>query len=77
MDYLPNEVDNSAQTGYNDNTNDEYEVIRMDEQAPLNNPKCEHKFEVDLTDQIGDAYAHMCVNRNCGIGYFAELTFKK
>lgn len=60
-----------------DNDDNDFEVIRMDEQAPLNNPNCDHKFEIDWTDQIGETYAHMCVNRNCGIGYFAIPKTKK
>ena len=70
------------QIGYNvSNTYDDYdaivdhylnrpEIVKMDEQRPINDPTCEHVYALDPTDRIGNSVAWMCVKDKCGRGAF-------
>lgn len=40
-------------------------VEAIEKPEPMNNPSCEHKWEIDPTEK--DFIAYMCVNDNCGI----------
>lgn len=65
-------LDNSTDNGYNpqiDDNNVDF-VVKMDEQAPINDPNCEHLLAKDETDRIGNTVAWMCVQPNCGFGQF-------
>jgi hypothetical protein len=66
-------VDSTSETRYNSN-NDEYvDVIKMDEQRPLNDTTCQHDTLVaDDNDTIGDATLHMCANVKCGVGFYIK-----
>lgn len=61
--------------GMRDNvTNDVYEhVVKMDEQAPVNDIECRHETLVaDPTDTIGEAVYHGCANKECGVGFYLK-----
>lgn len=62
IDNSPNNSENEANVN-----NDKNEiVIRLDEQAPLNDPDCKHKFSLD-GDTIGDTRAWKCEKCHRGI----------
>lgn len=77
--------DNSQPIGYND-SNDLYaavaenyltrpHVIKMDEQAPVNDIGCKHEVLIpNPDDTIGDAVYHGCTNYKCGIGFYIRPT---
>lgn len=79
---LPNNsVDGRRIIGYNDNQDDEYariaginqhtEIVKMDEQKPINDTECRHPNLVpDPTDTIGDAVYNGCSNPRCGVGFY-------
>lgn len=58
---------NIPQNASNNDDNAEYEVIRLDEVEPINNPDCKHYFIKD-DDEIGDNQAWIC--RDCKRGTF-------
>lgn len=52
-------------------TDDEYEIVKMDEQEPINDTNCTHENLIpDPEDTIGDAVYHGCSNKKCGIGFY-------
>lgn len=55
--------------GSNDNNkqDDEYEVIKMAEKEPLNDPSCNH-IPVLEGDEMGDAVSVTC--KNCPYGWY-------
>lgn len=66
-----NHVDNSNQVGYNVPNDENVEVVKMDEQRPINDTECRHETLVpDATDTIGEAIYHGCANRQCGVGFY-------
>lgn len=66
-------VDFSTKLGYNvDNDNMNF-VVKMDEQAPINDTECRHETLVpDPNDTLGKAVYHGCVNRKCGVGFYIQ-----
>ncbi len=58
--------------GYNNNNtsknvdNDGDEVVRLDEQQPLNDPDCKHQFVKD-DDELGEAQAWVCIKCRRGV----------
>jgi len=62
-------LDNSSNNSDNSSINDEdgdYEVIRMDEQEPLNNKDCKHYFEKD-SDVINEEFqSWICIHCHRG-----------
>lgn len=68
---MENKVDFSGQVGYNGDNNDEYVVVKMDEQRPINDIECKHETLIpDPTDTIGEAVYHGCANYKCGLGFY-------
>lgn len=69
-----NPVDFQANLGYNDGTDDKNEfVVKMDEQAPVNDTECRHENLIpDLDDTMGDAIYHGCANHKCGVGFYIK-----
>lgn len=67
-------VDISTNLGYNDsNTNDSYEVIKMDEHSPINDIECRHEELIpDFDDILDDAVYHGCANEKCPIGFYIK-----
>jgi hypothetical protein len=65
-------LDGGDEIRYNDTNNDANEiVVKMDDQAPLNDIECKHETLVaDPDDTIGDAVYHGCSNHKCGVGYY-------
>jgi hypothetical protein len=60
--------------GYNEDTNDEHVVVKMDEQRPLNDTECKHETLIpDPDDTIGEAVYHGCSNYKCGVGFYIPL----
>ena len=62
-------LDNNQNYADNSNINDEdgeYEVIRMDDQEPLNNKNCKHHFEKDSDEISKDRQAWTCVHCHRG-----------
>lgn len=53
----------------NDKQDDVHEVIKMSEQEPLNDPKCDH-VPVYEGDEIGDAVSVTC--QNCPYGWYVH-----
>ncbi len=50
------------------------EVVKMDEQKPINDTDCKHeKFVPDPNDTIGEAIYHGCANPKCGIGFYLAI----
>jgi hypothetical protein len=71
-----NSVDNSTHIGYNGGNDENVEVVKMDEQKPINDTECRHETLVpDPKDTIGDAVYHGCANHKCGVGFY--ITPKK
>jgi hypothetical protein len=82
-----NVVDNAHGLSYNE-PNDLYDrvaenilsqpqVVKMDEQKPLNDTNCKHETLVaDPDDKIGDAIFHSCSNHKCGVGFYIQPTIK-
>ena len=69
-----NSVDNSNDIGYNVPNDENVEVVKMDEQAPINDTECKHETLIpDPTDMIGDAVYHGCANPKCGRGWYIPL----
>jgi hypothetical protein len=78
-----NSVDSQTPLGYNKDNNDEYariagidqhtEIVKMDEQKPINDTECRHETLVpEPDDTIGDAVYHGCVNPKCGVGFYIQ-----
>lgn len=69
-----NTVDFSSKLGYNvDNTDESYEVIKMDEHAPINDIECRHETLIpDPADTMGKAIYHGCANKKCGVGFYIQ-----
>jgi antirestriction protein len=66
-----NSVDNSNQVGYNVVNDENVEVVKMDEQRPVNDTECRHPNLIpDPTDTIGEAIYHGCANLECGVGFY-------
>lgn len=77
-----NNVDSQSSLGYNtSNDIDELaaiagvpehtQVVRMDEQKPVNDTECKHNILIpDPDDTIGDAVYHGCSNYKCGVGFY-------
>lgn len=66
-------VDISGDLGYNEATlnDDNAFVVKLDEQAPLNDTECKHESLVpDPDDTIGEAVYHGCANKRCGLGFY-------
>lgn len=69
-----NNIDNSHQMMYNQG-NDDYVVVKMDEQRPINDNKCSHPILVaEPEDTIGKAIYHRCSNYKCGVGFYIQPT---
>ena len=77
-----NFVDNLPGLGYNE-PNDVNEaivehylsqpqIVKMDEQAPVNDTKCRHETLVpDPSDKLDSgAIYHGCANAKCGLGFY-------
>jgi len=48
-------------------------VVKMDEQVPINDTKCDHSVLIpDPDDTIGTAIYHGCANRQCGLGWYFQ-----
>lgn len=79
-------VDNSQETSYNINQDAIYDavagnyqirvdVVKLDEQKPINDTSCQHKELVpDPEDTIGDSVMYMCTNPQCGVGFYVRQT---
>lgn len=67
-----NFVDNSSDIGYNEDNNDEHEVvIDLSVAEPLNDQECTHTTLIaEPDDTIGDAVYHGCANPQCGRGWY-------
>lgn len=66
-----NVVDNSDQISYNGLNDENVEVVKMDEQKPINDTECKHETLIpDPEDTIGDAVYHGCANYKCGRGWY-------
>lgn len=66
-----NGVDFSDNIGYNTNNDENVEIVKMDEQAPINDTECTHTTMVeDPSDRIGTATYWGCTNPKCGRGYY-------
>jgi hypothetical protein len=62
--------DNIEEISYNED-NDSYEIVKMDEQRPINDTTCQHETLIaDPEDTIGNAIFHSCSNPKCGIGFY-------
>lgn len=80
-----NSLDATSGMGYNTSNNDIYEavvdqlllqpqVVKMDEQKPVNDVTCRHETLVpDENDRIGNAVMHMCANPKCGVGFYIKI----
>lgn len=72
-------LDNSQEVGYNSLNDDLYvEVVKMDEQSPINDTECQHPTLIpDPEDKLdnGSVY-HGCANPKCGLGWYILLTQK-
>lgn len=75
---MENSVDRSTAIGYNVDNNEEYvEVVKMDEQKPINDTECRHETLVpDPQDTIGESIYHGCANRKCGVGFYIAPSTK-
>lgn len=60
--------------GYNSNQDDVNDfVVKMDEQAPVNDISCEHKEMIpNPDDRIGNAIYYGCANQKCGRGFYLQ-----
>lgn len=68
---MENSVDNADQISYNGLNDDNVEIVKMDEQKPINDTECTHERLVpDPEDTIGDAVYHGCANYKCGRGWY-------
>lgn len=69
---MENSVDNTSNLVYNDTQTDEgYEVIKMDEHAPINDTECRHETLIpNPDDTLGEAIYHGCANNKCGVGFY-------
>jgi hypothetical protein len=66
-------VDISAEMGYNSPNDENVTIVKMDEQAPINDIECTHAVLVpDPDDTMGDAIYHGCANRKCGLGWYIK-----
>lgn len=64
-------LDTSGIIGYDNNNDDiNVEIVKMDEQRPINNPECEHLLVRDESDRIGNTVSYMCIKPHCGFGQF-------
>ena len=70
---MENSVDISAEMGYNSPNDEDVTIVKMDEQAPINDVDCTHEVLVsDPNDTIGDATYHGCANPKCGRGWYLK-----
>lgn len=70
---MENSVDISDQVGYNVSNDENVEVVKMDEQKPINDTECRHETLIpDPEDTIGDAVYHGCSNYKCGVGFYIK-----
>jgi len=68
---MENSVDFSNNIGYNGLNDENVEVVKMDEQKPINDTECRHEFLIpDPKDTLGDAVYHGCANHKCGVGFY-------
>ena len=68
---MNNGVDFSNEVGYNVANDENVEVVKMDEQKPINDTECKHETLIpDPQDTIGEAIYHGCENRKCGVGFY-------
>lgn len=68
---MENSVDIPDQISYNGLNDENVEVVKMDEQKPINDTECRHETLIpDPTDTIGDAVYHGCANYKCGVGFY-------
>ena len=66
-----NSVDFSDEVGYNSINDENVEVVKMDEQRPINDTECTHETLVpDPEDTIGNAIYYGCANPKCGRGFY-------
>ena len=66
-------LDGQEEIRYNESQpNDVNEfVVKMDEQAPINDTECRHETLVaNPKDTLGDAVYHGCANYKCGVGFY-------
>ncbi|UOF78010.1 hypothetical protein [Caudoviricetes sp.] len=66
---------NTSQDVINDAVVEHYlnqpQIVKMDEQKPVNDTKCQHETLVpDPDDRIGDAIYYGCANQKCGRGFY-------
>lgn len=66
--------DNNSTIMYNGAEQDDtMQIVKMDEQAPLNDTECRHEVLIpDPTDTIGDAVYHGCAGYKCGVGFYIK-----
>jgi hypothetical protein len=89
MDNQNNFVDNTHGMGYNDSNNaineavvnhylSRVDVIKMDEQKPINDTSCQHdNLVADAEDSLDDGSVyHGCTNLKCGVGFYIQPTIK-
>jgi len=68
-----NGVDISKEMLYNVANDENVEIVKMDEHAPINDTECRHENLIpDPDDTIGDAMYHGCSNRLCGVGFYIK-----
>lgn len=73
MNQSENNVDISKEILYNVNNDENVEIVKMDEHAPINDTECRHETLIpDPDDMIGDAMYHGCANRLCGVGFYIK-----
>ena len=68
-------LDTNSEPSYNNEIDAIHgvEVVKMDEQRPVNDTECKHEeFVVDPTDTIGEAIYHGCTNPKCGLGFYIK-----
>lgn len=71
---VENSIDFSSEIGYNTNNEINVEIVKMDEQKPINDTECTHETLVpDPEDKLGDAVYHGCQNYKCGRGWYITL----
>lgn len=63
-------VDNSSQISDNVDNDVNVHVVKMDEQAPINDSNHEHRLVADPSDTIGEAVYHGCIIPRCGLGFY-------
>lgn len=60
------------ETSYNSNNDENVEVVKMDEQSPINDTECTHdSLLADPEDTLDNgAIYHGCQNQKCGLGFY-------